>query len=141
MTTKRSNGRLAQQGTSALTLLLSDEDRRILNVLVRYTNDLLSTRVSQASIIRRAMRVYDDYLMNVMGKFALGGDVDGINGFLRTEKADLYRVNNIKPDGVDPAKEYAIKSEVAAREAFAATKDMSPEQVWEYIRTPKGGDV
>jgi hypothetical protein len=142
MTTRsRCNGRMADKGTSGLSILLSAEDRRLLHEVVRRTNDLLSTKVSQASVIRRAIHVYADYLEQKMVKFALADDdLSSFNTFLRSEKNAVYRANDIPFDGVDPAKEYEKKSAVAAKEAFAATRGMTPEEILNYIRTPRGGE-
>lgn len=139
MTTRiRNNGRMADKGTTGLTILLSAEDRRLLTEVVRMTNDLLSTKVSQASVIRRAIHVYFEHLEQKMVKLAMSDDdLPTFNSFLRSEKAAVYRANDIPLDGVDPAKEYAKKSEEATKAVFEATRGMTPEQIREFIRTPK----
>lgn len=138
MTTRtRNNGRMAERGTTGLTLLLSAEDRRLLMKTASMTNDLLSTKVSQASVIRRAIRVYHDHLEAQQLKLALGGDLPDFNTFLRTEKLAVYRANDIPLDGVDPAKEYERRSEVEVKALWEATRGMTPEQIREFIRRPK----
>ena len=71
-------GILGEKGTTGLTVLMTRDDRANLARMVELVNHVLCTRVSQASIIRRAMgRRMPPGFENQLADLALAAGDDG----------------------------------------------------------------
>jgi hypothetical protein len=129
-------GVMRDKGTSGLTILLTAEDRANLNRMIELVNHVLLTKVSQASIVRRAVGHYANWLEGQLAGLALAaGDEGSLGQFLRAEKASIYEANDIPRDGIDPAKEYPRVAEEEIQVLRQAIKGMNVEEIREFLKT------
>jgi hypothetical protein len=135
MNTADRRAKLKEKDISGLTILLSREDRERLNRMTDLANGILCTKVSQASLIRRAIRVYEGHLESVLAKIAVAPGVDDLATFLREEKKDIFEANGIQPDGDDPAAEYQSRAGIEVAVLREQIKGMAVDQVKEFLKT------